>query len=274
MNKTIIALLGSVALATTLHASIIHVATNGRDTGVGSEPDPLRTIQHAADLAQPGDSILVHAGVYRERINPPRGGTSDAMRIVYQAAPGEKVEIKGSEVVTNWTKVAGDVWKATLPNTFFGGFNPYSDLIRGDWFNAKGREHHTGAVYLNGDWLIEAAKLDDVLRPAGTAPKALNRPVLRTVAWLRPGGDAVRIPAASFAAREGTKNAPCSEGGECIGWIRDGDWLRYAGVNCSAPVRSPTPAAGRPGCRSPPRSGRSAGSKRCAWCSGRPKLRP
>ena len=91
-------------------------------------------------------------------------------RIVYQAAPGEKVEIKGSEVVKNWVKVQDDVWKVTLPNSFFGSFNPYSDLIHGDWFNPKGREHHTGAVYLNGDWLTEAAKLDDVLKPAGTTP--------------------------------------------------------------------------------------------------------
>ena len=46
----------------------------------------------------------------------------------------------------------------TLPNSFFGKFNPYSDLIHGDWFDPKGREHHTGAVYLNGEWLTEAAK--------------------------------------------------------------------------------------------------------------------
>ena len=116
----------------------------------------------------------MHAGVYRERINPPRGGESDAKRIVYQAAPGEKVEIKGSEVVKNWAKVQDDVWQVKLPNAFFGGFNPYGDLIRGDWFNGKGREHHTGAVYLNGDWLIEAAKLDDVLQPAGRTAAGTN----------------------------------------------------------------------------------------------------
>ena len=60
---------------------------------------------------KPGDVITVHEGIYRERINPPRGGESDAKRIVYQAAPGEKVEIKGSEVVKNWVKVQDDVWK-------------------------------------------------------------------------------------------------------------------------------------------------------------------
>ncbi len=67
-------------------------------------------------------------------------------------------------------KVQDNVWRVTLPNPFFGGFNPYSDFIHGDWFNPKGREHHTGAVYLNGDWLIEAAKLEEVLKPTATTP--------------------------------------------------------------------------------------------------------
>ena len=33
----------------------------------------------------------------------------------------------------------GYAGRQTLPNAFFGGFNPYSDLIHGDWFNPKGR---------------------------------------------------------------------------------------------------------------------------------------
>jgi alpha-N-arabinofuranosidase len=153
-----------------LHATELHVAAGGNDANSGTQAAPFRTIQRAADLAQPGDTITVHAGVYRERIAPPRGGESDQKRIVYRVAPGEKVAIKGSEVVKNWVKVQDDVWKVALPNSFFGGFNPYGDLIRGDWFNAKGRQHHTGAVYLNGEWLTEAAKLDDVLKPAGATP--------------------------------------------------------------------------------------------------------
>ncbi len=152
------------------HAAERHVATNGDDANAGTRAAPLRTIQRAADLAQPGDVITVHDGVYRERIAPPRGGQSDQKRIVYQAAPGEKVEIKGSEIVKNWGKVQDNVWKVTLPNSFFGDFNPYNDLIRGDWFNPRGRQHHTGAVYLNGQWLAEAATLDDVLKPAGDTP--------------------------------------------------------------------------------------------------------
>lgn len=144
-----------------------HVSLVGNDSWEGSLTAPLRTISAAADKAQPGDVITVHEGTYRERINPPCGGESDARRIVYQAAVGEKVEIKGSEIMNNWEKVQGDVWKVIIPNSFFQGFNPYDDLIQGDWFKPKGREHHTGAIYLNGDWLLEAAEFNDVIHNEG-----------------------------------------------------------------------------------------------------------
>ena len=158
------------ALATAASATHYHVAATGNDTNPGRKSAPLRTIQRAADLAQPGDVITVHGGIYRERINPPRGGASDRQRIVYQAARGEQVVIKGSERIKDWEKVQNDTWKAVLPNVFFGSFNPYSDLIHGDWFDARGRQHHSGAVYLNGDWLLEAAKQVDVLQPVRGKP--------------------------------------------------------------------------------------------------------
>jgi alpha-N-arabinofuranosidase len=129
-----------------------------------------KTISKAVKVAQPGDVITVHEGTYRERINPLRGGESDQKRIVYQGEPGEKVIVKGSEVIKGWRKVQNDTWKVVITNSFFGDFNPYSNLIHGDWFNSKGRDHHTGAVYLNGHWLTEAANLDDVLKPLGNTP--------------------------------------------------------------------------------------------------------
>jgi len=147
-----------------------HVSPNGDDSADGSKARPLKTIQAAAEQVRPGDIVTVHEGVYRERVNPPRGGTSDSKRITYRAAPGEKVVIKGSEIVKGWKKIQNDTWKVTLPNAFFGDFNPYADRIHGDWFNPKGRTHHTGAVYLDGHWLTEAANRDAVLKPVGTAP--------------------------------------------------------------------------------------------------------
>ena len=151
------------ALAIAPSGKEYHVSKNGNDGNSGSPSGMLRTISAAAERAQPGDTITVHTGVYRERVSPPRGGQSDARRVVYQAAPGERVEISGAEVTGNWVRVQGDVWKTIFPNSFFGSFNPYSDLIHGDWFDAKERPHHTGAVYLDGEWLTEAAKLEDVL---------------------------------------------------------------------------------------------------------------
>ena len=166
MKKTLVTGLAAFALTAALRAAEFHVATAGNDAGPGSRAAPFRTIQHAADRAQPGDTITVHAGIYRERVNPPRGGTSEQKRIVYQAAPGASVAITGSEPVKKWMPVTNDTWQAVLPNSFFGTFNPYRDLIHGDWFSPKGREHHTGAVYLNGDWLTEAANREETLEPA------------------------------------------------------------------------------------------------------------
>ena len=91
------------------------VSVKGNNSNPGTPKLPLRTIQRAADLAQPGDTIIVRAGIYRERVDPPRGGTSNSKRIVYEAAPGEKVVITGLDRITNWVRVQKGVWKTTLP---------------------------------------------------------------------------------------------------------------------------------------------------------------
>jgi hypothetical protein len=149
-----------------------HVSPSGDDAHDGSPEKMLKTISAAAKVAQPGDVITVHEGVYRERVNPPRGGESDAKRIVYQAAKGEKVVIKGSEIIKGWQKVGNDTWKVKLANGFFGGFNPYNDVIGGEWYwtPKDGFDRHTGVVYLNGTWLDEAKELKAVLAPVGDKP--------------------------------------------------------------------------------------------------------
>jgi hypothetical protein len=146
-------------------AAEFHVSVQGHDDNDGSAGKPYRTISAAARVAQPGDAITVHEGTYRERVTPPRGGESDRKRITYQAAPGEKVVIKGSEVVRDWKPFQRGVWKVTLPNYLFGPYNPYKDLIEGDWFVDRGRPHHTGEVYLNGKSLWETHLLERVLDP-------------------------------------------------------------------------------------------------------------
>ena len=158
-------LFASLCFGSFLQATEFHVSPKGNNKNRGTADQPLKTIQAAADRAMPGDVIIVHEGIYRERINPPRGGKSDIERIVYKAAEGQKVIIKGSEVIDKWQKVKNNVWKVTISNSFFGNYNPFADLVEGDWFNSKGINHHTGDVYLNGVSLFEKNSLEDVMNP-------------------------------------------------------------------------------------------------------------
>ena len=160
-----VALIGSC-----LQATEYHVSVTGSDRSDGSKARPFKTISAAARVAQPGDVVIVHEGVYRERVNPPRGGESDTKRIVYQAAPGEKVVIKGSEIIKDWKREQGDTWKVTLPNGFFGDYNPYNDIIKGEWHRHPGYPRHTGTVYVNGTWMDEAKTKSQVAGPVRKTP--------------------------------------------------------------------------------------------------------
>jgi len=137
MEKMILLILGMFAFIG-VSAREFHVAKSGNDTHEGSLLSPFLTISRAIQFAMPDDTITVHAGIYREWVKPIRGGESDLKRIVYRAAPGEKVEIKGSEIINNWKKYKNGVWKVTVPNRFFGDYNPYKDSIYGDWFYNHG----------------------------------------------------------------------------------------------------------------------------------------
>ncbi|MFS0705390.1 right-handed parallel beta-helix repeat-containing protein [Cellulomonas sp. 179-A 9B4 NHS] len=146
-------------------AIVIHVSVHGSDDAAGTADAPLRTIDRAAQLARPGDTVTVHAGTYREWVRPRRGGRSDERRITYQAAPGEHVRITGSEQVTGWEPVGGGVWRVEVPNTLFGEVNPFAVEVDGDWIVRPGRDDpkkHLGAVYLDGRRLLEVASVDAV----------------------------------------------------------------------------------------------------------------
>lgn len=144
---------------------IYHVSVHGSDFSDGAASSPFRTISRAALATEPGDTVIVHEGTYREWVAPTVSGLGEHARIVFKAAEGERVVIKGSEVITDWEALGNGVWKKVLPNSFFGSFNPYKDVLTGDWFRTpRNYPVHTGDVYINGKSLYEASSLEDLYK--------------------------------------------------------------------------------------------------------------
>src|SRR5881398_2409672 len=85
-----------------------------RDTNNGSDDAPLLTLSAAAQRVRAGDRVLVHAGEYRETLIVTASGT-EASPIIFEAARGETVVIKGSDVLHNWEHDDGAVCHAKLP---------------------------------------------------------------------------------------------------------------------------------------------------------------
>lgn len=85
-------------------ARTFHVGTDGDDANNGSPSAPFRTIQHCADVMHPGDTCVIGEGTYRETVTPPRSG-SNLLPITFEAAPGERVVVDGTDPVTGWAQV-------------------------------------------------------------------------------------------------------------------------------------------------------------------------
>ncbi|MBE6728945.1 MAG: DUF1565 domain-containing protein [Ruminococcaceae bacterium] len=147
---------------------IYYVSVKGSDAAAGSKEAPFKTINHAAGIAKAGDTVKVFGGVYREWVDPKNSGSDENNRIIYEAVEGETPVIKGYEVITDWERVEGTVWKKVIPNSFFGNYNPYAEKLLADWLIAPTQyDVHPGEVYINGKAMYEAKSLEEVY----TAPK-------------------------------------------------------------------------------------------------------
>lgn len=75
-----------------------HVALHGSDTNPGTPEAPFASIQHAVDVAEPGDAILIHGGRYliSEPIRIPAKESSERRRCRLWAAGDGEVIIDGS----------------------------------------------------------------------------------------------------------------------------------------------------------------------------------
>jgi len=127
----------------TAYRRVLHVARQhprAADENPGTCDQPLRTIGRAAGLLQPGEKVVIHEGVYRERVAPARGGASASAMIAYEAAPGERVVLRGSERwdpsrarfratdrfdLTRASAEGQAVLMGDLPDEIFQGYNPF-----------------------------------------------------------------------------------------------------------------------------------------------------
>jgi Right handed beta helix region len=116
------------------------------DKGPGTRERPFRTIGKAAEVLQPGERVVIAAGVYRECVRPARGGSGPDKMISYEAAPGAAVFVKASEVLRDgWqpstfpmrNAVTGQarIWKHDLAGALFpDAYNPFGLAnVPGDW---------------------------------------------------------------------------------------------------------------------------------------------
>ena len=121
-------------------AETFHVSPQGDDAAAGTATAPFRTVQRGADASQPGDTVLVAPGIYRERVAPPRGG-ADGKPIVFRSAERHKAVIKGSdEWKPQWRHHSDAIWSGPVDPSLFtdtahvDGGNPFEiPLVSTPW---------------------------------------------------------------------------------------------------------------------------------------------
>ncbi|MBN1998535.1 right-handed parallel beta-helix repeat-containing protein, partial [candidate division KSB1 bacterium] len=155
------------------------------DSNPGTEELPFRSINAAAQIVQPGERIVIHEGIYREKIVPKRGGKGPDSMISYLAFPGDSVVIKGSRIVQQWVRsknpaqFSQKLWMKVLADSIFPEENPFAlqnasvaDIEIMPWAAEwAGRVPYTlrrGMVFQNGEHLVQLSTYEDLPRVPGS----------------------------------------------------------------------------------------------------------
>ena len=81
-------------------------APGAADTNPGTEQSPFKTVQRAADLVKPGDTVAVMAGRYEERVSVKTSG-AEGKPITFQAMPRRKARVWGFDLEASHLRVVG-----------------------------------------------------------------------------------------------------------------------------------------------------------------------
>lgn len=86
-------------IAMAAHGKTYHVSPGGDDAGPGTANTPWRTLAHATAAVQPGDTVHLGPGIYREAISLKRGGRGPDATVRFVGGVG--VVLDGREVDAN-----------------------------------------------------------------------------------------------------------------------------------------------------------------------------
>ncbi len=95
------------------------------DPAWGYPAVPLASLAKACTIAQPGETIILRGGVYREILAPKNDG------VTVRAMPGEKVTISGADLIEGWKRNADGSWSANLatePKKVLRDGQPWSEF--------------------------------------------------------------------------------------------------------------------------------------------------
>ncbi len=90
-------------------------APGAADTNAGTEANPFKTVQHAADLVKPGDTVFVMPGRYDERVKIRTGGT-EGLPITLRAMPRRSAVVGGFDLQAGYIRVEGFEITAAKPS--------------------------------------------------------------------------------------------------------------------------------------------------------------
>lgn len=106
MVSLLVTVLWVLVFSISVQSETYYVAKKGKDTNPGTEAKPWKTIGKAAATLVAGDTVLIKAGIYKERVFPKNSGNPDQY-ITYAAYPGQLVTIDGKSFAIPDDDVAG-----------------------------------------------------------------------------------------------------------------------------------------------------------------------
>lgn len=92
------------------HGAAWHVAPTGDDDAAGSADAPFATIGRGVTACTPGDTVVVHAGHYRETVTINRAGLPEAPITIRTAKDDGPVVVSGADTLTGWSRNEEGLW--------------------------------------------------------------------------------------------------------------------------------------------------------------------